>query len=208
MEPTTLYAIALWIVLDVSFVRCGGIVFGAIRGVRNYRRAEASQIGLIELINWPEPIVLVLVTLYLMRHFPAAPPFGVLSVTAAVLSAAIALAAISLTLWALISLPTVSGGHYVLKDQPIVERGAFAWVRHPIYLGVFLIWFTLALAFQSLATLLIAALYVVPSYVLYIRAEEKMMRESYGAAYDDYCKRVGGLFPRFRLLAHSPLKST
>jgi protein-S-isoprenylcysteine O-methyltransferase Ste14 len=42
-------------------------------------------------------------------------------------------------------------------------------------------------------------LYVVPIYVLYVRAEESMMREEFGDMYDSYCKRVGGFLPRLRL---------
>jgi protein-S-isoprenylcysteine O-methyltransferase Ste14 len=86
----------------------------------------------------------------------------------------------------------------VLKEQSVVETGPYGWVRHPIYLGVFLIWLALALAFRSVATLLLTVVYVIPAYLVYIRSEEEMMAGAYGAAYADYCRRVGRLFPHVR----------
>jgi protein-S-isoprenylcysteine O-methyltransferase Ste14 len=100
--------------------------------------------------------------------------------------------------WAFLSLPSVGTGHYVLKDQPIVDRGAYGWVRHPFYLAAFAIWFALGLAYMTPLPMVILAVYVIPIYLLYIRGEERLMIERYGDAYREYQSRVGGLFPRRR----------
>src|SRR5208282_4543892 len=81
---------------------------------------------------------------------------------AAVSAAAMAATGLALSVWSFFSLPTVSVGHYVLREQSVVETGPYGWVRHPIYLGVILIWLALALAFRNIATLLLAIGYVIP----------------------------------------------
>ncbi len=144
-----IYTVATLVVADVSFVRFGWIVVGALGALRNY-------VGL------------------------------------------------GLSVWSFLSLPTVSVGPYVLKEQPVVETGPYGWVRHPIYLGVLLIWLALAFAFRSVVTLLLTVAYVMPIYVVYIRSEEEMMAEAYGAAYADYCRRVGRLLPRVRRTTMPP----
>ena len=103
-----------------------------------------------------------------------------------------------MTIWAFLSLPSVGSGHYVLDRHPIVDRGAYGWLRHPIYLAALMIWIGLALAYLSLLALLLLGLYVIPIYSLYIREEEKLMVERYGEAYRAYRQRVGGLVPHLR----------
>jgi len=95
-------------------------------------------------------------------------------------------------------LPSVGSGHYVLEKQPIVDRGAYGWLRHPLYLAAFMIWLALAAAYFSLLPLLVLGVYVLPIYVLYIREEEQLMIERYGETYREYRQRVGGLVPRLR----------
>jgi protein-S-isoprenylcysteine O-methyltransferase Ste14 len=198
-----IYRLALYIVADVSFARFGWIVVGLIRGRGNYRRATGKRLGLVELMTIPEAFVLAVITylLFINRTVPA--HVGGAALLAAVSGAALAALGLVISVWAFLSLTTMSVGHYVLKEQAVVEKGPYRWVRHPVYLGVFLIWFAVAITFQSTSTFLIAALYVVPAYALYIRSEEQMMAASYGAQYVNYCRRVGMLIPRPRGAATS-----
>jgi len=142
--------------------------------------------------------VLMGVTLYLFVNRTTPSNVAGLTLLAALVGVALALVAVVVSAWAFVSLPTVSTGHYVLNAQPVVQKGPYRWVRHPIYLGVFLIWLALALAFGSVFTFLLAALYVFPAYILYMRSEEQMMAASYGAEYTSYCRKTGMLFPRLR----------
>ena len=111
---------------------------------------------------------------------------------------ALAAAAVVLMLWSAWSFPSLSTGHYVLPDQKVISTGPYALVRHPLYVAAFLVWFSLALAFSSVAVLLITLLYVIPSYVVYMRAEEEMLLRHLGDAYVTYRARVGMFFPRIR----------
>jgi protein-S-isoprenylcysteine O-methyltransferase Ste14 len=199
--------VAVVIVANVAFIRCGWMVVGLLKAVRNYRRASATRWGLPELLTWPEMFLLAGISTFLFvgRGVPANVTTSAL--VAAVSGVLLAAAALILSFWAFFSLPTMSIGHYVLGSQPVVENGPYRWIRHPVYLGVLMIWFALALAFRSLTTFLIAAVYVVPAYLFYIRSEEQMMAGAYGASYVDYCRRAGMLFPRLRRSVQAPEQS-
>jgi len=175
----------------IAFARVVWVLCACLRTELRRKSLLASRWGWVERVTLPEPLVLAWVTYVL-----SATGGGSLHAAAAIVAAVIAISGVGLTIWAFLSLPTVATGHYVLRAQPIVERGAYAWLRHPIYLGVFAIWFALALAYWNALPLLVLALYVIPAYLLYIREEERLMIEWYGGAYHDYRQRVGGLLPR------------
>ena len=94
-------------------------------------------------------------------------------------------------------MPHTKHGHFLIRGK-IISAGPYAHVRHPLYLAAFLVWFSLVFMFSNVTVLLVAVLYVVPGYLVYIRAEEEMMLLHFGDAYATYCARVGMLFPRIR----------
>jgi protein-S-isoprenylcysteine O-methyltransferase Ste14 len=180
----------------IAFARTAWVVVGFVRTLLRSQSIVAARWGWVEVLTIPEPLVLAGVTYTLAANgTPQALPAG-LHVAGPVAGAAIALGGLALTAWAFLSLPSVGSGHYVLEGQPIVNRGAYGWVRHPLYLAAFMIWFALALAYLSVLPLLVLVLYVIPIYSLYIREEERLMTERYGDAYREYRNRVGGLVPR------------
>lgn len=190
--------LAILTVTVIAFARTGWVIVGFLRTLFRGHSIVAARWGWVEVLTIPEPLVLAGVTHALaVGGAPRALPAG-LHEAAAVAGAAIALGAVALTVWAFRSLPSVGSGHYVLDGQPIVDRGAYGWVRHPLYLAAFGIWLALALAYLSLVPLVVLAVYVIPIYSLYIREEERLMTDRYGDAYREYRSRVGGLVPRRR----------
>jgi protein-S-isoprenylcysteine O-methyltransferase Ste14 len=81
------------------------------------------------------------------------------------------------------------------KDHELVERGVYRRVRHPMYAAIFL--FAIAQGFLLQNWLAGWGGFVSFAVLYLMRAprEEKMMREFFGAPYDDYRKRTGGLWP-------------
>lgn len=79
-------------------------------------------------------------------------------------------------------------GHVLKTD------GAFALVRHPMYLGIVLFHLGAALALESVALLVLTAVFVVPLTIARIAAEERVLREAF-APYADYARRVPALVP-------------
>jgi protein-S-isoprenylcysteine O-methyltransferase Ste14 len=104
---------------------------------------------------------------------------------------------VAFSLWSIVTL----GRHYDLvlevhQDHELVRRGPYALVRHPVYTGL-----ALHFAGACLATgnfLLIAGTVLVsyPAFYARARAEERLLRDRFGAEYEAYARRVPMLVPR------------
>ncbi len=112
---------------------------------------------------------------------------------------ALAVAGIAFAIWAIATL----GRHYSLelevrRGHEIVDRGPYALVRHPVYTGLALHFVGACLATGNL--LLIAGTLGVsfPAFAIRAAAEERLLRDSLGSAYEAYARRVGMLVPRGR----------
>jgi protein-S-isoprenylcysteine O-methyltransferase Ste14 len=77
----------------------------------------------------------------------------------------------------------------------LVTAGPYAWVRHPIYLGVLLLAAGTVLAHPSVATFCLAS-GLSAGVALKIRAEERVLRDAGGEAWARYAARVPALLPR------------
>jgi protein-S-isoprenylcysteine O-methyltransferase Ste14 len=79
-----------------------------------------------------------------------------------------------------------------------VAQGLYRYVRNPMYVSVLLVLLGESVFFESRRLLLYAGIVwlVVHSFVLIY--EEPALRRKFGAAYDEYCRRVPRWLPRFR----------
>lgn len=79
---------------------------------------------------------------------------------------------------------------YAIKNDKLTTSGPYAFVRHPLYAGTFLIaiGFVIALNMNWVGLLFLAAL----SFLYYqtITGEQNMLRAKFGKAYEDYCAKV------------------
>jgi protein-S-isoprenylcysteine O-methyltransferase Ste14 len=76
------------------------------------------------------------------------------------------------------------------RSTRLVLTGAYRFTRNPMYLGLACVLAGIALLLSSLSPWL-----VVPSFVSWIdrrfvRREEALLRATFGASYEDYCRRV------------------
>lgn len=113
----------------------------------------------------------------------------------------VALAALGLLFagWARIALGRLWSVRVTRKtEHRIVDTGPYALVRHPIYTGVLVALCATAILFgTALAVLGFAAF--VTGFVMKARLEESFLRETLGADYDAYARRVPMLLPRLWL---------
>jgi protein-S-isoprenylcysteine O-methyltransferase Ste14 len=105
-------------------------------------------------------------------------------------------AGVSLSLWAIAAL----GRHYDLvleihADHELVRAGPFAWTRHPVYTGLIVHFLGACVATGNLLLIAGTLLGTIPAFVVRARAEERLLRERFGAEYDAYAKTVGMLVP-------------
>lgn len=93
--------------------------------------------------------------------------------------------------------PDFRGAVTVRPDQPVIDRGAYRYLRHPSYAAALLLHLGFALCFTNWGTLLIAVLGTPPLFVYRIRVEERALVERIGAPYVAYMARTRRLVPGF-----------
>jgi protein-S-isoprenylcysteine O-methyltransferase Ste14 len=86
----------------------------------------------------------------------------------------------------------------VRAGQPVVERGPYAVVRHPLYAALLLVASGSLLAHPSPAMACVAGGLTV-GLLWKVAREERVLREALGADYARYAARVPALVPRLRL---------
>lgn len=94
-----------------------------------------------------------------------------------------------------VAIRAAASGH-VKKNQELTKTGPYAYTRNPLYLGSIIIAAGFAIAAMSVWIVIIFILMFVAIYVPVIRSEEAFLRGTF-ADFDDYCKRVPRIVPRF-----------
>jgi protein-S-isoprenylcysteine O-methyltransferase Ste14 len=87
-----------------------------------------------------------------------------------------------------------SGLVAIQPGHRLETRGIYRTIRNPSYLGLLISSLGWVLAFRSLVGVVLTAALLVP-LVARIRAEERLLREHFGAEYEAYCVRTWRLLP-------------
>jgi protein-S-isoprenylcysteine O-methyltransferase Ste14 len=88
-------------------------------------------------------------------------------------------------------------GAQVSNDHRLIVRGPYSIIRNPIYSGLMGMMVATSLSISEFYIILPALVLYVIGFVIRIRSEEKLLRKTFGAEYEEYCKRVPAIFPRF-----------
>lgn len=104
---------------------------------------------------------------------------------------------VAFSLWSIV----VLGRHYDLvlevhQDHELVRRGPYALVRHPVYTGLGLHFAGACLATGNLLLIAGTLLVSYPCFYARARAEERLLRDQFGAEYEAYARKVPMLLPR------------
>ena len=84
----------------------------------------------------------------------------------------------------------------VIVGHELIEKGPFAVVRNPIYLGMFGLLIQAGIVLSVWQAILPAVVaFLVGTYVR-IEEEEKILRDEFGAQFDDYVRRVPAFLPK------------
>ncbi len=84
----------------------------------------------------------------------------------------------------------------IQKHAALTTTGPYALVRHPLYLGSFLIALGLAESMEDSLALVLVLLVIPLIYFVTIRAEERTLAEHFGAAWDNYTAGTRAVLPR------------
>jgi protein-S-isoprenylcysteine O-methyltransferase Ste14 len=89
------------------------------------------------------------------------------------------------------------GKDHAVYAERLVQGGVFSHSRNPLYLGNILIVLGLAVIANSTYVFLVGLPFFLLAYAAIIAAEEDYLRRKFGAEYEDYCRRVNRLWPRW-----------
>lgn len=84
----------------------------------------------------------------------------------------------------------------VKKNRELVVTGPYAYTRNPLYLGSMLMAAGFAVALLSWLLALLLAVGFALIYIPVIAGEEQFLRDTF-PGFEDYCRRVPRLLPRF-----------
>jgi protein-S-isoprenylcysteine O-methyltransferase Ste14 len=126
---------------------------------------------------------------FLSRRFVAVSAFADIVGSTAVLLG------LALCVWARVHLGRNWSGRISLKqDHELIRTGPYAAVRHPIYSGLLLAMCGTAWVRGEWRGLLAVGL-MTGSYWRKLRLEERLLDQTFGDAYRDYCRRTAALIP-------------
>lgn len=84
----------------------------------------------------------------------------------------------------------------LIKGHELITAGPYGVVRNPIYLGMFGLLVATGLALSQPWAMLAAIVAFLVGNRIRIRAEERLLRESFGPQFEDYARRVPAFLPR------------
>ncbi len=81
------------------------------------------------------------------------------------------------------------------EDHRLVQTGPFALVRNPIYVALLGMICALAIALGHAVNLVLAIPLYLIGTLMRVSIEERLLREMFGQAFDDYARRVKRFIP-------------
>jgi len=98
------------------------------------------------------------------------------------------------------------GWRKIHKAEGLVTDGVYGYIRHPQYVGLFLIMFGWLIHWPTLLTLILFPILIGVYYWLALK-EEKGLEEVFGTEYERYKARTPRFFPRLMRRTHSEVSS-
>ena len=138
-------------------------------------------------------------TVWSVRRAWTAPLLGQRVVPEALLSA-LTIALIVGSVWMVVAAVRTLGRQWsltarVIEGHELMTAGPYRLVRHPIYSGMLGMLLATGIAVTRWWWLPIGVVLYVAGTLIRMRAEERLLREQFGAAYDAYAARVSALIP-------------
>jgi protein-S-isoprenylcysteine O-methyltransferase Ste14 len=84
----------------------------------------------------------------------------------------------------------------VIEGHKLIREGPYAVVRNPIYLAMLGMLIATGLAVSRWQALVCATVVFALGTAIRIRAEEQLLRDTFGQTFDDYARSVPALLPR------------
>ncbi len=107
---------------------------------------------------------------------------------------------VAASLWMIAAAVRVLGKQWslqarVLEGHALIQAGPYRFVRHPIYTGMLGMIIVAGLAWSHWIGFIVAILFFAIGTAIRIHSEERLLREQFGAAFDDYKRKVPAVIP-------------
>jgi len=184
--------------ISVYAFEIGWIAFGAIFIFRKKwsrdktRKSDrASLVGIVV-----QTLSLFAVWMMSRRHYTILP----LGFWFQFLSTILVVAIVIVSLWTMSAAVRVLGKQWslqarVLENHKLIREGPYRFVRHPIYTGMLGMIIAAGLAWSHWIGFLIALILFTIGTAIRVYSEEKLLREQFGAAFEDYKRSVPAVVP-------------
>jgi protein-S-isoprenylcysteine O-methyltransferase Ste14 len=80
-------------------------------------------------------------------------------------------------------------------EQPVIQQGAYRWVRHPSYTGGMLMYLGTGIALTNWLSAAIIVLTGATAYGYRVQVEEQALRANLGGRYEEYMRRTKRFIP-------------
>ncbi len=84
----------------------------------------------------------------------------------------------------------------ILDHHHLKTEGMYKYLRHPSYLGLVLVCLGLAIAMNSMVSLVVVTIPVVLALNYRMKTEEDVLMRQFGAAYQEYRKKTDKIIPK------------
>ncbi len=100
----------------------------------------------------------------------------------------------SLFIWSVVARGRYAVSWRMAENHRLVTWGPYRYVRHPSYLGYFMMFLGLFLIWLNLMAIM--PLVAVPGYVQVTASEEELLKRRFGEEYIEYQRNTGRFFPK------------
>jgi protein-S-isoprenylcysteine O-methyltransferase Ste14 len=192
LDPNLLYLIQTYAVL------AGWILFAVIFLFRGKQTPEESK------KSEPASVIgIILQGIALGLAWLRRPPFTPilpLGIWFEIFAAVLAIFLITASLWLMSAAVHALGKQWsmqarVLKNHALIRHGPYRIVRHPIYTGMLGMLMAAGLTWTHWIGFAASILFFSIGTMIRVRSEEKLLREQFGAAFDDYKRKVPAVIP-------------
>jgi protein-S-isoprenylcysteine O-methyltransferase Ste14 len=185
MVICNLLIFASWLVLIAYWMLLGGRAKRSVGGQWRWPWEIGVRLAIFILVLFAVRVLGV----HRIRHYAVNT-----NMIASFVGAALCACGVSFAVWARVSLGRNWGMPMAEKADPeLVTAGPYAYVRHPIYMGILLAIFSSAIGQSVLWAI---PLFIAGPYFVYsARREERQMAEQFPLQYPQYKKRTRMLIP-------------
>lgn len=83
----------------------------------------------------------------------------------------------------------------VVEGHQLATTGPYAYVRHPIYVGMLGLLLATGLAISHWVAIVVALVFFLVGTIIRIQSEERLLREIFGDQFEEYFRRVPAIIP-------------